>query len=52
MGFMNAVTKLARSPQGKKAIDEAKRLANDPKTKEQIENVRGKLTPKGHKPKP
>jgi hypothetical protein len=52
MGFMNKVTKLAQSPQGKKAIDEAKRLAKDPKTKDQIDSVREKLTSKGKKPRP
>jgi len=49
---MSQVTKLAKSPQGKKALDEAKRLAKDPKTKEQIEGVRERLTSKGKKPKP
>jgi hypothetical protein len=49
---MNQMTKLAKSPQGKKALDEAKRLAKDPKTKQQIEEVKGRFSSKGRKPKP
>jgi hypothetical protein len=49
---MNQITKLAKSPQGKKALDEAQRLAKDPKTKEQLEGMRDKFTSKGKKPKP
>lgn len=44
MGFLNTVTKLARSPQGRKAMDEAKRLAKDPETKRKIEAARERMT--------
>jgi hypothetical protein len=46
---MNKVSKLARSPQGRKAMDQAKRMANDPKTKQQIEDARKKLSSRGKK---
>jgi hypothetical protein len=49
---MNQVTKLAKSPQGKKALEEAKRLAQDPKTKQQIEDVKERFMSKGRKLKP
>lgn len=52
MGILNSVTKLAKSRQGKKALDEAKKLANDPKTKAKIEDVRQRLTSRGDKPGP
>jgi hypothetical protein len=50
MGFMTKMTSFARSQQGRKAMDEAKRLARDPKTKQQIEDVRRRLSSRGRKP--
>lgn len=47
---MSKITKYARTPQGQKAISEAQRLAKDPKTKQQIDDVRRKLTNRGSKP--
>jgi hypothetical protein len=41
--FMNKLTELANSPQGKKLTERAQKLANDPKTKAQIENAKRKL---------
>lgn len=41
--FMNQLTKLANSPQGKKLVDKAQQIANDPKTKEQVEKAKLKL---------
>jgi hypothetical protein len=42
--------KFARSPQGKKAVDEAKRLAKDPKTRKQLDDVRKRFGSKGGRP--
>ena len=47
---MSKVTKLAKTPQGQKAMAEAQRLAKDPKTKKQIDDVRRRLTSRGRKP--
>jgi hypothetical protein len=41
--FMNQLTKFAKSPQGKKLVDKAQQIANDPKTKEQVEKAKLKL---------
>jgi hypothetical protein len=46
-GLMDRISKFARSPQGKKAIDEAKRLAQDPKRRQQLEQVRKRLASRG-----
>jgi hypothetical protein len=37
------LTELASSPQGKKLTDKVQKFANDPKTREQIENAKRKL---------
>jgi hypothetical protein len=37
------LTELASSPQGKKLADKVQKFANDPKTREQIENAKRKL---------
>jgi hypothetical protein len=49
-GFMQRLSKLARSPQGKRAMSEAQRLAKDPKTRKQIDDVRRRLAARGRKP--
>ena len=41
--FMQQLTKLAKSPQGKKLVNKAQQIANDPKTKEQVEKAKVKL---------
>jgi hypothetical protein len=41
--FMSQLTKFAKSPQGKKLVDKAQQIANDPKTKEQVEKAKLKL---------
>lgn len=45
--LFDKVAKMARSPQGQKAIDQASRkareLANDPKTKAKIDQVKRRL---------
>ena len=40
---MNQLTKFAKSPQGKKLVDKAQQIANDPKTKEQVEKAKLKF---------
>ena len=47
---MSKLTTFARSPQGRKAMSEAQRMAKDPKTKKQIDDVRRRLTSRGRKP--
>lgn len=42
-GFMKSIQKFARSPQGKKTISEAERVAKDPATKEKVRGVRDRL---------
>ena len=46
-GLMDQISKLARSPQGKKAIGEAKRFAQDPKTRKLLEEVRKRFASRG-----
>lgn len=41
--LMNSLTRLAKSPQGKKLVDRAQQIAKDPKTKEQVEKAKLKL---------
>jgi hypothetical protein len=47
---MDRISKLARSPQGKKAIGDAKRFAQDPKRRQQLEEVRKRLASRGGRP--
>ena len=49
-GLMDRISKLARSPEGKKAINEAKRFAQDPKRRAQLEEVRKRLASRGGRP--
>lgn len=49
-GFMQRLGKFARSPQGKRAMSEAQRLAKDPNTRKQIDDVRRRLAERGRKP--
>ena len=44
---MDRISKFARSPQGKKAIDDAKRFAQDPKRRKQLEEVRKRFASRG-----
>jgi hypothetical protein len=44
--LMNRLTQLANSPQARKLTEKAKEFANDPKTKEKIENAKRKLAEK------
>jgi hypothetical protein len=46
MSLFTKVSRFARSPQGKKAMEKAKDFANKPETKEKIEQAREKLSGK------
>ena len=41
--LMKKLTEFANSPQGKRLTDKAQQLANDPKTKEQVEKAKLKF---------
>jgi hypothetical protein len=43
---MSKITTFARSPQGKKAMNQAKRYAKDPATKRKIEQARRRFATK------
>jgi hypothetical protein len=49
-GLMSKLSKLARSPQGKRAMSEAQRLAKDPKTRNKIDDVKRRVAERGRKP--
>ncbi|MDP1847843.1 MAG: hypothetical protein Q8K79_08630 [Solirubrobacteraceae bacterium] len=46
MSLMNKLTQLAKSQQGKDLVEKAKTFANDPKTREKIDEARTKFS--GH----
>jgi len=46
MSLMSKVTSFARSPQGRRAMDQAKRYAKDPATKRKIEQARRRFATK------
>jgi hypothetical protein len=46
--FMQQIAQFARSPQGRKLADEAKRLARDPKTRRRIDEARRRVMGRGH----
>ena len=41
--MMNKLTQFARSPQGRRLADKAKRFASDPKNRQKIEGYRKKF---------
>jgi len=45
-GLMNKVAKFARSPQGRKMTEQAKRMASDPKNRAKIDQYRKKFANK------
>jgi hypothetical protein len=47
MSLFKKVTDFAKSPQGKKVMDQAKKYASDPKNKEKIDQVKNKFMGKG-----
>jgi hypothetical protein len=50
MGIADRISKLARSPQGRKAVEEAKRMARDPETRKKLDDTRRRLTQRGKRP--
>jgi len=48
MGLLSTVTRLAKSPHGRKALDQARKLANDPRTRARIDDARHRLSGRGH----
>lgn len=50
--FISRVSQFARSPQGRKLMGQAQRLAKDPKTKARIDDARRKLMARGGKGRP
>jgi len=45
--FFKQLSKLARSPEGRKVADEAKRLARDPETRRKIDEARRQIMRRG-----
>ena len=43
MAMIGRLAKLAQSPQGRKLLREAQKVATDPKNRKRLENLRGKL---------
>ena len=46
MSLISKVARFARSPQGRRLTQQAVRMANDPKTKRQIQSARTRLMKK------
>ena len=44
MSLLNKLTQVAKSKQGQEMLQKAKTFANDPKTREKLEEARGKFT--------
>lgn len=45
--LIDKVTRFARSPQGRRAVERAQRIARDPKTKRRISEARQRLGRRG-----
>ena len=43
MSLFNKVTKFAKSPQGRKMTEDAKRVAKDPETRKKVEGLRSQF---------
>jgi hypothetical protein len=43
MSLMNSILRLARSPHGRRLAEQAVRAARDPKTRQQLEQVRRRV---------
>lgn len=44
MSLLSKAARFARSPQGRKAVEQAKKLANDPKNRQKIDDLRRRVT--------
>jgi len=49
MRLFSTAARFARSPQGRRALEQAKRAASDPKNKQKIDDLRRKLSSRGTK---
>jgi hypothetical protein len=47
MSLLTSAARLARSPQGRKAIQQARKLAADPKNKQKIDDLRRRIAKRG-----
>ncbi|MFB8245755.1 hypothetical protein ACFC5X_11995 [Streptomyces sp. NPDC055952] len=47
-GMLNRIKDFARSPQGRRAMEEARRAAADPRKRAQAQRLLGKLRGRGH----
>jgi hypothetical protein len=47
MSMIGRLARLAQSPQGRKLLREAQKVATDPKNRKRLENLRGKLVKPG-----
>ncbi len=45
-GLMSKITRFARSPQGRKLTERAKRASADPRNRHKIEQLRGRISRK------
>lgn len=43
MSVLNRIATFARSPQGRRLAQQAQRIARDPRTRQQIANLRAKI---------
>jgi hypothetical protein len=43
-GFLQRLQRFAKSPEGKRAIAEAQRMAKDPRRRRQLDDMRRRLT--------
>ena len=50
MSLFSSAARFARSPQGRKALARAKEMAQDPKNKEKVEQVRKRLAERRRPP--
>ena len=46
MSLISKVARFARSPQGQKAVGQAKRFASDPKNRQKLDDIRRRLAAK------
>jgi hypothetical protein len=49
-GLFDKVTKLARTPQGRRLAEQAQQMAKDPKNREKIAQLRSRLGRRGTPP--
>ncbi|MER7897812.1 hypothetical protein ABTX62_17320 [Streptomyces sp. NPDC096046] len=47
-GMLNRIKEFARSPQGRRATEQARRAAADPRKRAQAQRLLGKLRGRGH----